>query len=388
MLDFEQKLESINLRFKSTGLGMQIEQRGGKLVLRGTLPPKPNRPRLHAHQQRISLTLPANLESLTLAAQQAKLIAAQIAQGSFNWQGYDEIDVARDPNQDAWSNRIARFEQHFHLERDRSASTRTTWETAYKPYFRKLTTIAEAKPNLSAAEQIYQTILDTDARSRSRQVCCTALKALCEFIDLELPFEWQKLWGTYNQQSLKTRDLPDDEAIVNWYYQIPNPTWKFVYGIMATFGLRNHEVFFCDYSNLQKNTQINSKPNSQTVRVLETTKTGSHEVWPFVPNWIDLFNLREAILPPVTTDLSRTTLQHIGQQVTRQFKRYDLPFSPYDLRHAWAVRTIHYGLPDAISAQMMGHSIAIHTRTYQRWISHRDRQQAVDAALQRMQLQE
>ncbi len=383
MLSFEQKLASINHSFKSTGLGMQIEQRGGKLVLRGTLPPKPNRSRLQAHQQRISLTLPANLEALTLAAQQAKLIAAQIAQGSFNWQGYDEflsIDVSRDPNQDAWSDRIARFEQHFHLERDKSASMRTTWETAYKPYLRKLATIAEAKPHLSAAEQIYQTILDTDARSRSRQVCCTALKALCEFIDLELPFDWQKLWGTYNQQSLKTRDLPDDEMITNWYYQIPNPAWRFVYGIMATYGLRNHEVFFCDYSDLQK--------NNQTVKVLEHTKTGSHEVWPFVPEWIDLFHLRKAILPPITTDLTRTTLQRIGQQVTRQFKRYDLPFSPYDLRHAWAVRTIHYGLPDAIAAQMMGHSISIHTRTYQRWISHRDRQQAVDAALQRMRLQD
>lgn len=122
--------------------------------------------------------------------------------------------------------------------------------------------------------------------------------------------------------------------------------------------------------------------------VQETTKTGSHEVWPFVPDWIDLFCLRQALLPPVNTDLTRTTLQRIGQQVTRQFKRYDLPFSPYDLRHAWAVRTIHYGLPDAIAAQMMGHSISIHTRTYQRWISHRDRQQAVDAALQRVQMQE
>jgi hypothetical protein len=392
MLDFEQKLESINLRFKSTGLGMQIEQRGGKLVLRGTLPPKPNHPRLHAHQQRISLTLPANLEALTLAAQQAKLIAAQIAQGSFNWQGYDEIDVARDPIQDTWSDRIARFERHFHQDRGQSASARSTWETAYKPYFRKLITIAETKPHLSAAEHIYQTILDTDAGGRLCQGCCTPLKAICEFIDLEIPFAWQKLWGTYNQQSLKTRDLPDDETIMNWYYQIPNPAWKFVYGIMATFGLRNHEVFFCDYSNLQKDlqkhSQINGQANSQIVRVLESTKTGSHEVWPFVPEWIELFNLHEAILPPVTTDLTHTTLQRIGQQVTRQFKRYDLPFSPYDLRHAWAVRTIHYGLPDAIAAQMMGHSIAIHTRTYQRWISHRDRQQAVDTALQRMQLQE
>ena len=56
---------------------------------------------------------------------------------------------------------------------------------------------------------------------------------------------------------------------------------------------------------------------------------------------------------------------------------------PYDLRHAWAVRTIHIGLPDTVAARMMGHSVAIHTRTYHHWITRRDQQQAVDAALAR-----
>jgi hypothetical protein len=34
---------------------------------------------------------------------------------------------------------------------------------------------------------------------------------------------------------------------------------------------------------------------------------------------------------------------------------------------------------------MMGHSAAIHTRTYHHWITRRDQQQAVDAALARRQ---
>ncbi|MEO0408085.1 MAG: tyrosine-type recombinase/integrase, partial [Cyanobacteria bacterium P01_A01_bin.135] len=79
--------------------------------------------------------------------------------------------------------------------------------------------------------------------------------------------------------------------------------------------------------------------------------------------------------------LSQTTLQRVGQKVTTQLRRYNLPFKPYDLRHAWAVRTIHVGLPDTVAAQMMGHSVAIHTQTYHRWITRRDHQQAVDAAL-------
>ena len=43
----------------------------------------------------------------------------------------------------------------------------------------------------------------------------------------------------------------------------------------------------------------------------------------------------------------------------------------------------HVGLPDTVAARMMGHSVAIHTRTYHHWITRRDQQMAVDAALAR-----
>ena len=124
------------------------------------------------------------------------------------------------------------------------------------------------------------------------------------------------------------------------------------------------------------------------IRVLPTTKTGEHQVWPFHPDWVDRFDLialgqDRTALPHVQTDLRRTTLQQVGRRISEQFRRYGLPITPYDLRHAWAVRTIHIGLPDTVAARMMGHSVAIHTRTYHHWITRRDQQLAVDAALAR-----
>ncbi|MEP0928568.1 MULTISPECIES: hypothetical protein [Cyanophyceae] len=104
---------------------------------------------------------------------------------------------------------------------------------------------------------------------------------------------------------------------------------------------------------------------------------------PSIPEWSDRFGLRQGTLPPINTALARPTLRRIGQQVAIQFQRYEVPFSPYDLRHAWAVRTIHFGLPDTVAARIMGHSVAIHNRTYHRWITHRDQRAAVQAALQR-----
>ncbi|MFM7314887.1 MAG: site-specific integrase, partial [Cyanobium sp.] len=132
-----------------------------------------------------------------------------------------------------------------------------------------------------------------------------------------------------------------------------------------------------------------ARGGDRVLRVLPTSKTGEHQAWPFLPGWVDHFGLDQlgdepGALPAVSTDLRRVTLKQVGQRVAEQFRRYDLPITPYDLRHAWAVRTIHIGLPDTVAARMMGHSVTIHTRTYHHWITRRDQQQAVDAALARL----
>ena len=372
-----------NQRLKAAQMGFQIERRGQKLGLRGMLPPRPGSLRLKPSQQRLSLGLPATPTGLKQAEQTVKVIAAQIIQNAFDWRQYDSGSGWGRLDQMGLAQQMQAFEQHFLTETSRlshPASAKTTWETAYAPYLRKLEAIAQANPQLSFVEAVYATARATEDNSRSRQVCCTALSALAKFLSVELPIDLKSLWGSYGLSQMRTRTLPSDELIAAAWERIPNPGWQFVYAVMATYGLRNHEVFFCDYSGL-----LQGQPEAN-IRVLDTTKTGSHDVWPFYPEWVDHFNLRSIQLPTIQTDLSQTTLQRIGQRVTAQFRRYDLPFSPYNLRHAWAVRTIHFGLADTVAARMMGHSVAVHTRTYHQWITHRDQQQAVEAALSRSRL--
>ena len=43
----------------------------------------------------------------------------------------------------------------------------------------------------------------------------------------------------------------NDELIEKTYSLIPNEQWRLVFGLMAAYGLRNHEVFFCDLSCLK-----------------------------------------------------------------------------------------------------------------------------------------
>lgn len=383
LASIDDQIIKVNHRLKVAQMGLQLERRGQKLSLRGTLPPRPGSGRLRDYQQRISLNLPATPTGLKQAEQEAKIIAAQLIQNTFNWQQYLPVVGGGRLHQMDLSQKLAAFKQQFlevPISIEQSASARTTWEAAYAPYLRKLEEIAQARPHLSLPEAIYATVQATRANSRSRQICCTALSALVEFLHLELPIPLKTYWGNYSPSRTQARRLPSDQEIVETFAQIPNPAWQFVYGILATYGLRNHEVFFCDYSTLMQGSA------EAVIEVSETTKTGSHAVWPFYPEWVTQFNLQRVNLPSLTTNLSQTTLRRIGQQVNCQFRRYQIPFSPYDLRHAWAVRTIHFGLPDTVAARMMGHSVAIHTRTYHRWITHRDQRQAVEAALNRSKL--
>ncbi|MGI0492468.1 site-specific integrase [Alkalinema pantanalense CENA528] len=376
----DSKITQLNLRLKMARLGVQIERRGTKLNLRGTFPPRPGCGRLRPYQQRLSLGLPATPAGLKQIEQEAKIIAAQLIQKSFDWRDYLTIEAGKRLSQLDLAEQIQAFERQFFTANDRlskPAATKTTWNSAYAPYLRKLEAMAQEHPQFTLPELIYKTVHSTALQSRSRQVCCTALSAFAEFLNLELPTELKTLAGNYNNSRTQARNLPSDEAIVQAWAAIPNPAWQFVYGVMATFGLRNHEVFFCDYSLLQQ--------GENSIQVLDTTKTGSHEVWAFYPEWIEEFNLRSLHLPDITTDLTQTTLQRVGQRVTAQFRRYGVPFSPYDLRHAWAVRTIHFGLPDTVAAKMMGHSVAVHTRTYHQWITRRDQQAAVEAAIAKNQ---
>lgn len=369
------RLEALNQRFKLAQLGVSLERRGNMLNLRGTFPPRPGSDRLRPHQQRLSLNLPATSAGLKQAEQQAKIIAGQLLDHSFSWQAYLPVAGGKRLSAMDLNEKIAAFQTAF-LQKprrgDRLSSARTTWRTCYAPYLQKLAHLTEGR-SLTLAEAIQTTIHSLPNDSRSRQICCTALHAFAEFLELDLPFDLKSMAGFYSPASVQPRHLPSDEEILAAYHRLPNPSWQFVFGMMATYGLRNHEVFFCDYSALQQH-----QPEA-IVSVLETTKTGQHDVWPFPVEWVETFGLRDVHLPNICTDLSRTTLQQVGQRVSTQFRRYGVPFSPYDLRHAWAVRTILLGLPDTVSARMMGHSVAIHTRTYHRWISRRDLQQAVDA---------
>ena len=54
--------------------------------------------------------------------------------------------------------------------------------------------------------------------------------------------------------------------------------------------------------------------------------------------------------------------------MSRRLLAINAPFKPYDLRHAFAVRTIYCSkISPSIAAKSMGHSLQVHNQVYQKW---------------------
>ena len=381
-MDENQKLLKINQDLASKGIKLRIEKRGKNLNIRGPLPDRKSQNL--SKVQRISLKLPHDINGLEEAKKALELIVFQLKKNQFCWSNWikEKSVSSNQVNNISICNEIERFKTDFFSDTSKSkspASMISTWQSAYKPYINKLIRNCN-NSNLKLNEELLlKILLSYKENSRSRQQCGIALGALAKHLDLKLPENWKQLQRGYGIYESNFRELPSDEDIINSFKLIPNPKWRFVFGLMATYGLRNHEVFFCDLSCLKKG-------EDKILRVFPKTKTGEHQVWPFHPEWVSLFKLdnfsdTSNLLPNIKTDLESTTLQHIGRRVSEQFRRYNIAFKPYDLRHAWAVRTILIGLPNTVAAKMMGHSVSIHTKTYHHWITRRDQQIAVDSAL-------
>jgi integrase len=353
-VDISGKIAQANGRLKDGRVGCSIYLKGDRLYLRATLPPRPGSQQQRPHQQRIALHYHANAAGVQLAEKEARKVGALLDCGEFDWQPY----LGDRP---AEQNTIGHWVEKFAAAHQRSISS-TSWKTEYKNVFSTL----DSEQPLSV-EALTAAIDEVEKDSRQRRRFCVSLGKLARFAGLEVDFT--PLQGKYSSRSVDPRTIPTDETIALWFKQMA-PSWRWVYGVMAVYGLRNHEAFFLDTAELER--------GGWFVTVLQG-KTGGRTVWPCYPEWIEVFKLRSPVLPEV----SGQSHADYGHRLTQMFRRRAVPFRPYDLRHAWAVRTMRFGLHDALAAQQMGHSRQVHSNIYHHWISQNEHQRAFEALMLR-----
>lgn len=258
---------------------------------------------------------------------------------------------------------LTEFETDYFNRRERTPKTETTWRGDYLKIFRLL-----PSDQPLTTEALMTALIETKPDTRTRQRAAIALGALAKFARLD--FNAKPYIGSYSPRTVRPRTLPDDKLISEWFSRINNPSWRWVYGMLACYGLRPHEVFWIDKDLL--------KAGSFVVSVLDG-KTGFRRVYPFYPEWFDTFQLNHVSMPNV----SGKNNSDLGSRVRWAFKRANVPFSPYDLRHAWAVRTLTFDMNVSLAAKQMGHSLKIHTDIYHRWIDERHYQREYESLMSR-----
>jgi integrase len=333
-----------NGRLKRDGYRVAIVLVRDRLYLQATLPPAPGSKKAEPHQQKLSLKLPANPEALKVAERRARELGQQLQTGEFDWALWRDRPTQAECCTADW---VAKFEADYWARRPKNPNTEVTWKVDYAGPFNRL---HPYEPLTTTA--ILEAVKTTSPDTRTRRRVCLAYQALARFAGLAINLKPYR--GNYGPETVKERRIPSDAEILAIWERINPEDWRWAFGMIATYGLRPGELKFCKFDPYPR------------LRILEG-KTGPRLAYPLHPDWPDRLGLRN-VRRPNCSGISRAAF---GQRVTKAFKRLKVPFPPYSLRHAYAVRGIGRQSIDAM-ARSMGHSPKVHCSIYQKWLTEDD----------------
>ena len=331
----DQQIEKANSKLEK----VRIIRRGSKLSLRATLPPKPgdgNKPKRYT----ISPGFSATAEGLKLTLIEAQRIEADLIYGRFSW------DVPQD--QLTIEKAIAKFEKDYWQRKEKTINRANNYKYDYSNHFLFL-----PQDQILTPELLKKALDTTKPDSRKRRGMAIAYSALLNHF--EIKHDLNKYKGNY-KPSIK-RIIPTEEEIdYYWENNCKNPVWKWVYGIIACYGIRPSEVFHLEMSLMNQYPPI--------LKVGENTKTGERIVLPLpdekrVIKW----NLQEQIMPKINTEGKSN--QKLGGRISQKFNELGIP-SPYHFRDAYAIRGLVMGYSSTAMCQWMGNSTSVFEKQYLR----------------------
>ncbi|MCG9886463.1 MAG: hypothetical protein MH825_13020 [Cyanobacteria bacterium] len=355
MPDPELELRSANGRLKRDGAIARIKvdwrAKTRAVSLTAPLPPKPGEPAGLSKTRAIALGFPATVDAIRAAERLARRLSREILGGSFQWENWGTRAEKR-----AIADWIAEFEQFYFNRRRRTPKTLTTWEI---DYYRPLKRLPLPEP--LTPEILTQTLLRlTEPDTRSRQRMARAFQALADFA--RCPVDVRQYQGRYGPAMAAPRILPSAAEIEAARRLFKEPEWRWVYGAIAAYGLRPHEVFLA------------RAIDPPWLEISAQSKTGKLRIaYPRSLRWFEDWELAAIVRP----DCSGPNNSALGHRVTTAFRRAGCPFAPYDLRHAYAIYWL--GKKDsAVIARMLGHSLYVHERIYRLWMTMHDLRRAFE----------
>nr|AAC82961.1 excisionase A [Nostoc sp. PCC 7120 = FACHB-418] len=388
-----QDLDKVNLRSKSAKTKVSVRESNGSLQLRATLPIKPRDKDTNGtgrKQYNLSLNIPANLDGLKTAEEEAYELGKLIARKTFEWNDKYLGKEATKKDSQTIGDLLEKFAEEYFKTHKRTTKNKHT----FFYYFSRTQRYTNSK-DLATAENLINSIEQID-KEWARYNAARAISAFCITFNIEIDLSQYSKMPDRN-----SRNIPTDAEILSGITKFEDylvtrgnqvnedvkdswQLWRWTYGMLAVFGLRPREIFI----NPNIDWWLSKENIDLTWKVDKECKTGERQALPLHKEWIDEFDLRNPkYLEMLATAISKkdktnhAEITALTQRISWWFRKVELDFKPYDLRHAWAIRAHILGIPIKAAADNLGHSMQVHTQTYQRWFSLDMRKLAINQAL-------
>ncbi|MGI8503372.1 MAG: Arm DNA-binding domain-containing protein [Hassallia sp.] len=283
------------------------------------------------------------------------------------------------------------FSSKYFLTRKRNRQS----EYTFKQHNTAILRAFNFKDNLDfylSKQDVDEAIALTKSGSSMRIKIVSSLKVFCKKFKFHYNFE-----GLTQGYEPVPRNLPTDEEITEAWQKIQvkgrccpkkfldnTESWGWIFGVIATYGLRSHEVLAIDYNK-------SFKPPFYQIYIddliTEGTKTGSRVVFPLPIEWVEQFDLSNPKTSYIEKhkDRFKINIKGFSSLFAERVDFKGITFPPYNLRHRYAVRGHELGFPIDDMARWMGHSVTMHTQTYQKYLGESTHFIAYEDGLRRME---
>ena len=352
-------LDQATSSLKKRGIKGRLIEHNGSLYWRGTF----TDPTGERKDRRIHLGVPAQPGMVIQAESRVvDLIAAIERLGSLPnplpWvSGSRKSSASLSPKAMTVAEAVTLLEADYWRKRDeRTTAAERTWQRL------KLETDRLPQQATLTVPLLQSVAEATKAGSRTRLEACKVFKRLGRVAKLDGVEVLDKSRTSYSPQE---RQPPSDEELLELVQNLPpNHHWSWPTWALVTYGCRPAEAFSLrpDADGTAQVLSVKQKrrrPVERTALALpvgDVAEPKDNRSWRYnSPSEYDSFEAKR-----LTGAWGKWLAARSGGMQL------------YDLRHAWALRSIRRNINPSLAAETMGHSLEVHNNTYHRALSKRD----------------
>ena len=404
---------------KKTSLSLQFSFKDGN-----------GRPQKNVGLGAISVSPNGILEAEKLA----QMVTNQLVANQFTWDWFNALigkDTSEQNKQLTCKEMVEQYKKHYFKQRKDNKNVKQSWYARCQAIEDVIGEID--KPlTLSLLKQIIET---KENNTNARKVVIQGLIGLLKYFDNSDYKNVIKEYKAHNKPKSKKRNVPSDPRIIEVFqkgFDIPKvgnkkydyrfTQWRFLFGLLATYGLRVHEAWnianwdkaamfkdndwialdadddnsidlLRDTGNIVIPAILDPNNKEYLLCIKHNTKTGYRVTSPLSPeghNWIKEFNLLQSFnLPDIENPLERSNKGRGSHNCTRGacqwFRTHEYGFTPHDLRHAYNHRGHRLGFNPKALADSLGHSVTMNSTGYLRHMSNNVKLQGIKDAINKEQ---